>query len=52
MMHLGIGRGHARTDVIALIHNHNATVITLDGTVLGDYTLNPNTGYQPKQKNG
>ncbi|WP_168220073.1 hypothetical protein [Salinibacterium sp. dk2585] len=46
MLHLGIGRPHARTDIIALIHNNNATVITHDGTVLAEFTLNPNKGYQ------
>jgi transposase InsO family protein len=50
MLHLGIGRTHARTEIITLIHNTEATVITLDGTVLGDYALNPSRGYQPKRK--
>lgn len=50
MLHLGIGRGHARTEIIALIHNTKATVITSDGTVLGEYDINPATGYQPKRK--
>ncbi|TXK52778.1 integrase core domain-containing protein, partial [Salinibacterium sp. dk5596] len=48
MLHLGIGRPHARTDIIALIHNNDATVITHDGTVLAEFTLNPNKGYQAK----
>lgn len=50
LMHLGIGRAHARTEVIALIHNLNATVINLDGTVLSEHTLNPTQGYQPQRK--
>jgi transposase InsO family protein len=50
MMHLGIGRAHARTEIIILIHNLHATIITLDGTVLGDYKINPNQAYQPKTK--
>ena len=52
MMHLGIGRPHTGTDVIALIHNLEATVITHDGTVLGEYQLDLNRNYQPKQNNG
>jgi len=52
LLHLGIGRAHARTDVIALIHNTDATVMTSDGTILGEYNINPNQGYQPKTKNG
>jgi len=50
MMHLGIGRAHARTEIIILIHNLHATIISLDGTVLGDYTINPKQAYQPKLK--
>ena len=48
MLHLGIGRAHVRTEVICLIHNHEATVITHTGTVLAEFTLNPATGYQKK----
>ena len=51
MLHLGIGRAHARTEIIALIHNDHATVIDLNGTVLGEYDLDPSTNYQAK-KNG
>jgi hypothetical protein len=47
-----IGRAHCRTEVIALIHNADATVITTDGTVLSEHTLDPTHGYQPKRKNG
>ena len=52
MLHLGVGRAHARTEIIILIHNHDATIISLDGTVLGDYTINPKQSYQPKRKTG
>lgn len=52
LLHLGVGRTHARTDVIALIHNTDATIITLDGTTLSHHKINPNQGYQPKTKNG
>ncbi|WP_354570542.1 integrase core domain-containing protein [Glaciihabitans sp. UYNi722] len=49
MLHLGIGRAHARTEII-LIHNRRATVISHDGTVLGDYLIDPKQTYQPKTK--
>lgn len=48
MLHLGIGRAHARTEAIVLIHNDNATVITPTGTTLATYTLSPERGYQRK----
>ena len=51
MLHLGIGRAHARTEIICLIHNNDATVITANtGEILAEYTLNPTHGYQ--RKNG
>lgn len=49
MLHLGIGRDHNRTEVIALIHGLEATVITTNGEVLGHYIINPEKGYQPKK---
>lgn len=49
MLHLGIGRIHARTEIICLIHNDNATVITTDtGEVLAGFTLDPTRDYQRK----
>jgi hypothetical protein len=50
--HLGIGRPHAGTDVIVLIHNHDATVIDPDGTVLSEHRIDPERTYQPATKNG
>lgn len=50
MLHLGVGRAHARTEAIVLIHNDHATVITPTGATLATYTLNPERGYQ--RKNG
>ena len=45
-------RSHARIEIIILIHNHDATIISLDGTVLGDYMINPKQSYQSKRKTG
>lgn len=50
MLHLGIGRAHARTEIICLIHNNDATITTHDGTVLAEYVLDPTRDYQ--RKNG
>ena len=50
MLHLGVGRAHARTEIIILIHNLDATIISRDGTVLGDYKIDPKQSYQPKTK--
>ena len=52
MLHLGIGRPHAGTDVIILIHNTRATVIDPDGTVLSEHRIDPERTYQPATKNG
>lgn len=49
-MHPLIGRAHARTEIIALIHNTDATVISLDGTVLSEHILDRERGYQPQRK--
>ena len=51
LLHLGIGRAHARTEIICLVHNDNATVIaTNTGEILADFTLDPTHNYQ--RKNG
>jgi len=50
MLHLGIGRAHARTEIICLIHNNDAAITTHDGTVLAEYVLDPTRDYQ--RKNG
>lgn len=52
MLHLGIGRPHAGTDVIVLIHNTNVTVIDPDGTVLSEHRIDPERTCQPQTKNG
>lgn len=49
MLHLGVGREHNKTEVIALIHGLTATVITTSGEVLGEYDINPEKGYQAKK---
>lgn len=48
MMHLGYGRGLARTAVIILLHGLHATTITLDGEVVAEHIIDPKKNYQPK----
>ncbi|SEJ68725.1 hypothetical protein SAMN05421637_2697, partial [Demequina mangrovi] len=46
-----IGRAHARTEIIALIHGRDTTIITTDdGHTLATFTLDPSSRYQ--RKNG
>jgi len=49
MLHLGVGREHDKTEIIALIHGLTATIITTAGEVLGEYDINPEKGYQAKK---
>ncbi len=51
LLHLGIGRSHARTEIICLVHNNDATVIAQHtGEILAEFTLDPAHDYQ--RKNG
>ena len=53
MLHLGIGRAHARTEIICLIHNNDAIISTATtGEILAEFTLNPTHGYQRKNGEG
>lgn len=48
LKHLGIGRGHARVEVICLVHGRDATVITHTGDVLAEFVIDPGRDYQSK----
>ncbi len=49
LLHLGIGRPHARTEIVCLVHNNDATIIDLgSGELLAGFTLNPDKNYQTK----
>lgn len=49
--HIGIGRTHARTHVILLIHDLDIRVINATtGELLRDLKLDPNRDYQPQKK--
>lgn len=51
MLHLGVGREHETHDVIALLKDHDVTIIDPQGTVLGEYLIDPDKNYQAKKKN-
>nr|WP_169566278.1 IS481 family transposase [Microbacterium luticocti] len=47
--HLGIGRAHASTPVLILIHDRNATVSSTNtGEIIAEFTIDPNKNYQAK----
>jgi transposase InsO family protein len=49
MLHLGAGRPHDKQDVIALIKDRDVTVIDHQGTILGEYEIDPSKNYQAKK---
>jgi transposase InsO family protein len=48
--HIGIGRRHAGTDILVLVHDLNIRVLTTDGDLLRELILNPSRDYQPQPK--
>ena len=46
--HIGIGRRHAGTDVLVLVHDLHIRVLDSDGNLLRDLTLDPARDYQPR----
>ena len=49
--HIGIGRTHARTHVILLVHDlHIRVVNAITGELLRELTLNPDIDYQPQTR--
>lgn len=49
--HIGIGRTHARTPVILLVHDLNVRVVnTATGELLRELTIDPTRDYQPTGK--
>jgi transposase InsO family protein len=47
--HIGIGRRHASQNVLVLVHDLDIRVVTTDGELLRELTLNPARDYQPQQ---
>ena len=48
--HMGIGRGHAGTPVLVLVHDLHIRVLTTTGRLLRNLQLDPNRDYQPQSK--
>jgi transposase InsO family protein len=48
--HLGIGRAHAGTHVLVLVHDLNIRVLTHEGELLRELTLDPTRDYQRQAK--
>jgi hypothetical protein len=46
--HIGLGRRNAGTRVLVLIRELDIRVITEDGALLRELTLDPNRDYQPQ----
>ena len=52
LRHLGVGRRYAGTRVLLLVADRDVRVITEDGELLAEFTINPNKDYQPKKRPG
>jgi transposase InsO family protein len=48
--HIGIGRRHARTNILVLIHDLHIRVLNTDGELLRELHLDPSKDYQPQPK--
>lgn len=48
--HIGIGRRHAGTPVLLLVHDLHIRIVTTSGTLLRDLQLDPSRDYQPQPK--
>jgi transposase InsO family protein len=48
--HIGVGRRHARQRVLVLAHDLHIRVLTTDGELLRELTLDPSRDYQPQPK--
>jgi transposase InsO family protein len=48
--HIGIGRRHARTPVLVLVHDLHVRILSTSGRLLRDFELDPSRDYQPQQK--
>jgi transposase InsO family protein len=48
--HIGIGRQHAGTNILVLVHDLHVRVLNADGELLRELQLNPNKDYQPQPK--
>ena len=48
--HIGIGRAHAGTNILVLVHDRHIRVLNSDGELLRELTLDPTRDYQPQPR--
>lgn len=48
--HIGVGRRHAGTDILVLVHELHIRVLTHDGELLRELQLDPAKDYQPQHQ--
>jgi hypothetical protein len=48
--HIGLGRRHACTRVLVLVHDLQIRVLETDGNLLRELTLDPSRDYQPQAR--
>lgn len=48
--HIGMGRRHAQTPVLVLVHDLHVRILSTTGRLLRDFKLDPTRDYQPQQK--
>ncbi|MCA1835903.1 MAG: IS481 family transposase, partial [Actinobacteria bacterium] len=48
--HIGIGRRHAGTDILGLVHDLHIQVLNSDGELLRELHLDPSKDYQRQPK--
>jgi hypothetical protein len=48
--HVGLGRRHAGTRVLVLARDRHIRVLTTDGELLRELTLDPSRDYQPQAR--
>ena len=46
--YIGIGRRHAGTDILVLVHDQHIRVLTSDSELIRELTLDPTKDYQPQ----
>jgi transposase InsO family protein len=52
LRHLGVGRRYAGTRVMLLVADRDVHIITQDGELLAEFTINPAKDYQPQKRPG
>ena len=45
--HIGVGREYSGTPILLLVHDRNVRIVTQDGEILRELTLDPARNYQP-----